>query len=208
MGLKPVVAPLFTLRPMDWEPPDPAGFDAVLMTSANAARLAGAGLHRFVHVPCHAVGEASADAAADAGFHDVRTGPHDGMAAVAAAIRAGHKRLFHPSGRERTSLNVPGVVIQAVAVYASDAVATLPGRACEAITAGAVVLVHSPRAGNVLDGLSRDAGVSRGQAVLAAISRSAAQAAGIGWWAIEAASRPRDDALLELAAELCQTGPA
>ena len=40
LGLEPVVAPLFTIRPLAWEPPDPAEFDAVLLTSANAARHA------------------------------------------------------------------------------------------------------------------------------------------------------------------------
>jgi uroporphyrinogen-III synthase len=40
---------------------------------------------------------------------------------------------------------------------------------------------------------------------LAAISAAAADAAGPGWAAVHVADRPRDHALLELAARLCKT---
>ena len=43
LGLVPVVAPLFAIRALPWTPPDAAGFDAVMLTSANAAREAGGG---------------------------------------------------------------------------------------------------------------------------------------------------------------------
>jgi uroporphyrinogen-III synthase len=56
------------------------GFDAVMLTSANAARLAGDAMASFTALPCYAVGEASAAAAADAGFADIRVGPSDGAA--------------------------------------------------------------------------------------------------------------------------------
>ena len=41
---------------------------------------------------------------------------------------------------------------------------------------------------------------------LAVISDNAASAAGPGWKSVHVAPRPRDEALLELAAKLCQTG--
>ena len=40
LGLELVVAPLFAVAPLAWTPPDPAGFDAVMLTSASAARQA------------------------------------------------------------------------------------------------------------------------------------------------------------------------
>ena len=52
LGLDPVVAPLFTVRPLAWEAPNPADFDAVMMTSANAARFGGDGLTPFIDLPC------------------------------------------------------------------------------------------------------------------------------------------------------------
>ena len=36
LGLEPVVAPIFTIAPLDWAAPDPDRYDALLLTSANA----------------------------------------------------------------------------------------------------------------------------------------------------------------------------
>ncbi|HWL48068.1 MAG TPA: uroporphyrinogen III synthase HEM4, partial [Sphingomonadaceae bacterium] len=43
-GHDTVVAPLFTIAPLGWDPPAPDGFDALMLTSAHAARLAGPAL--------------------------------------------------------------------------------------------------------------------------------------------------------------------
>ena len=80
LGLAPVVAPLFAVRPLAWEAPDPAGFDAVMLTSASAARQASDGLTPFRQLPCYTVGEATAAAADEAGFADIRVGADDGAA--------------------------------------------------------------------------------------------------------------------------------
>ena len=45
----------------------------------------------------------------------------------------------------------------------------------------------------------------RGQIAVAAISAAAAEAAGPGWADMAVAAEPRDEALLELAVQLCQT---
>ena len=63
LGLEPIVAPLFETRALDWIQPDPGDFDAILLTSANAARLGGDGLKPFLALPCYAVGERTAAAA-------------------------------------------------------------------------------------------------------------------------------------------------
>jgi uroporphyrinogen-III synthase len=47
----------------------------------------------------------------------------------------------------------------------------------------------------------------RGSVAVAAISEAAAEAAGTGWQAIEATKEPNDDALLALAARLCNNSP-
>jgi uroporphyrinogen-III synthase len=64
---------------------------------------------------------------------------------------------------------------------------------------GNVALIHSPRAGQRLAELASN----RASVAIAAISPAAASACGSGWAAIEAAERPADDALLALAARLC-----
>ena len=200
MGLEPAVAPLFTVRPLDWTAPDPAGFDAVVLTSGHTARLAGDGLTPFAALPCYAVGERTAEAARAAGFLDVRTGPSEGAALVAMMAADGVGRAFHPCGREHIELAQPSVRIAAVPVYAADAVERLPAAAVGALRAGAVALLHSPRAARVLAQLAEPAGTR-----IAAISAATAEAAGPGWTSVAVAAAPRDQALLELAAKLCQT---
>jgi len=193
LGLEPIVAPLFTVRPLAWSPPDPAGFDAILVTSANAARLAGDGMTPFLGLPCYAVGERTAEAARAAGFADVRIGPSDGAALLERVRGDGAEALLHLGGRDHVPLD--GAVH--LPVYAADPSGALPADAGEALA-----LLHSPRAAARLAEL---AGARRGGMRIAAISAAAAAAAGPGWRSVAIAAAPRDQALLELAAKLCQT---
>ena len=192
LGLEPVVAPLFETRARAWTPPDPARFDAVLLTSANAARLGGEGLRFYLALPCYAVGERTAAAARTAGFTEVRAGLSDGAALAAMAEREGAKSMLHLGGRDHVALDRA----THIAVYASEPAGALPADLEEA-----VVLLHSPRAAARFAALAGD----RRRFSLAAISPQAAEAAGSGWRKVAIASAPRDEALLELAAELCQT---
>lgn len=205
LGLDPVVAPMFTVRALGWAPPDPKGHDAVLLTSANAASLAGGGLTSLLGVPCYAVGEATAEAAAAAGFDDVRVGPSDAAALLRLMEKDGVRRALHLSGREHKPIVGPGIVTR-IPVYAADPVAALPIKAGAALRSGAVTLLHSPRAAAHFAALVDRAGLTRDTLDLATISPATADAAGEGWRSKAAADRPRDDALLELAAKLCKTG--
>jgi uroporphyrinogen-III synthase len=193
MGLAPVLAPLFTIRPVDWEAPDPEAFDSILLTSAHAARALPPG--GLTSLPCYTTGDATSRAARDAGFVDVHTGPDDGEAALALARRHGRSRLLHLCGRDHIAL--PGV--EQRIIYAADSAETLPEPARDALAAGAVVLLHSPRAAARFAALVGD----RRHVRLALISAAAAAAAGAGWAAKAVAARPRDEALLEVAAKLC-----
>lgn len=198
MGLEPVVAPLFTIRPVAWDAA--ATPEAVLITSANAARHGGEGVKALLCLPCYTVGEATAAAARAAGFGDVRTGPSDGAAAVAMMAADKVHQALHLCGRDHVPLAHPDIAIDRRIVYEAVAADALPKTALEAIRAGAVVLLHSPRAAALLTRLVPDrAGVR-----LAAISPAAAAAAGEGW-VVAAACLPRDAPLLELAAKLCQS---
>jgi len=202
LGLTPVTAPLFTVRPLPWQPPPAGGFDAVMLTSAQAARHGGGGLTPFLALPCYTVGEATAAAALEAGFGDVRPGPADGAALLAKMAAEGIGAAFHPCGRDRIELAHPRVRIGRVAVYAAEEAAELPLAAAAALREGALALLHSPRSAALF---ARLAGDRRGEVALAAISAATAAAAGPGWRACAVAPVPRDEALLELAAKLCQT---
>jgi uroporphyrinogen-III synthase len=76
MGWSPVIAPLFTVRAVAWEPPVEQP-QALLLTSANAARLGGGGLAALAALPVYAVGAATAEAARRAGFTRIVAGDGD-----------------------------------------------------------------------------------------------------------------------------------
>jgi uroporphyrinogen-III synthase len=200
LGLAPVVAPLFAVRPIAAEAPPPDGYDAVLLTSANAVRHGARLLAPFAALPVYAVGAATAAAARAAGLEPVRVGDADGAALVAMMADDGIAAALHPCGRaHKTYPNAP-VRLHHLPVYASEPVPPPAGL----FDAPAVALVHSPRAARRLSALVRVEG--RRRIAVAAISPAAATAAGTGWRDLAAAERPDDGALLALAAKLCQNG--
>jgi uroporphyrinogen-III synthase len=201
-----MLSPVFRIVPLEWEAPDASAFDALVLTSANAPRHAGPQLTGFTHLPCFAVGEATAAGARAAGVREVRTGSSDGQAALDLAADAGARRLLHLCGREHVPLERPGVTVTRRLVYAAEPEPALPQPAMAALAEGAVALIHSPRAAAHFAHLVDAVGIDRGTVPLAAISAAAAEAAGTGWKDVTVAPAPRDEALLELAAELCQTG--
>jgi len=201
LGLEPTVAPLFTIVRRYWTPPDAARFDAVMLTSAYAAHLGGPGLAAFRRLPAFAVGEATAAAAAAAGFADVRTGPANAAALARMIAAAGVTAAFHPRGADVAAVPNPGFEIESAIVYAAEPVGALPEAAAAALRRDALALLHSPRAGAHFAALA--AGF-RLTTRIAAISDAAAAAAGPGWRECHVAPIPRDHALLELAAKLCK----
>ncbi|HEV2745905.1 MAG TPA: uroporphyrinogen-III synthase [Allosphingosinicella sp.] len=204
MGLHPVISPLFEIVPAAWEAPAASSFDAVLLTSANAARHGGSGTAPFLGLPCYAVGEATGGAAREAGFTDVRTGKSDGEALLRQMIRDGVGHALHLCGTDHVALEMAQGSITRRSVYAAVPATALAPEALAALRGGAVVLVHSPRAGALFAALAAQAGVDRAAIGLAAISEAAADAAGPGWSVKRIAAAPRDEALLELAVKLCK----
>lgn len=196
-GLQAIAAPLFCIEPVAWAAPDPGRFDGLLLTSANAIGHGGPGLKVLRGLPVYAVGEASAEQARNAGFVVSFTGT-GGVADLLASIGA-DLRLLHLCGEHRAPAGTPTQSIMHLPVYRS---AELADADVSAI-GGAVVAVHSPRAGARLAELAARAGVDISTAAIAAISREAARAAGPGWAQVAVAHSPRDDALLALAARLC-----
>jgi uroporphyrinogen-III synthase len=199
IGLTPRLAPLFEVRPVAWNPPAVGRHDAMFFTSAHAPRLAGSGLAAFAGLPAYAVGGATAEAARAAGVSQVRTGTADGAALLDLAAADGVRRVLHLCGRDHLPLRHPRIEVERRIVYAAEEI-TGPLE----IPSGAVVLLHSPRAAAIF---ARRIG-ARHRVRIAAIGAAAAAAAGDGWAAKAVADRPRDDALLEVARALCQSGAA
>jgi len=202
MGLDVRHLPLFEARALDWSIPDPADFDALLITSAQAARLAGPGLSRLASLPVYAVGRASADAAAAAGLAIARVGGTDAQSLVDAMTSSNIGRILWLCGRDRSALDPRGADLVARACYAVDPVPPPAGWA-EAVAGPAVLLVHSGRGARRLADLVP---TGRERLSLVAISAAVARAAGAGWDRIVLAERPDDAAMLAQAHALCHKG--
>jgi len=106
---------------------------------------------------------------------------------------AGVGRALHLCGREHLAVEAEGVAIERRVVYAAEPVEREP------LEGPAVAMIHSTRAAERFARLAGD----RKRIALAAISAAAAGAAGTGWATVSVAAEPREQALLELAAKLC-----
>jgi uroporphyrinogen-III synthase len=190
MGLEVRLVPLFTIVPVGWTAPDPSEFDALVLTSANAVRYGGEELDRLKALPVHAVGEATAAAAREAGFAIASVGKGGG-----GDLRPPDAhRLLHLTGHNHVHLDAD----LTIPIYDARQIDT-PAELNR--LDGCVVAVHSPRAGRRLAELIAD----RSRIAVAAISEAAALACGAGWEVMAAAPQPTDDALLALAARLCES---
>lgn len=202
MGLEPVIAPMSAARPVPWQAPARADYDAVLLGSANAVRLGGAMLDSCRGAPALVVGEATAQAARGAGLEVVMVG-EGGLQGVLS--RAGAwPRLLRLAGEDHVALTAPpGITIETRIVYAVDYL-PLAGEAIDAMLGGAAMLLHSALAATHFAAECDRLGIARSKVSLATIGPRVAAAAGAGWRAISAASSPNDRSLLELAQILCQ----
>lgn len=196
-GIEAVKVPLFLTEPVAWQAPEPAGFDGLLLTSANAVRCAGAQAQELRGLEAYAVGEATAEAAREAGF-DIAARGDAGVDRLLGSLEPG-LRLLHLCGADRRKPAGAKQRITPLVVYRSRALEAPDFRDAS----GSIALIHSPRAGQRFAEL-----VHRRNAIaIAAISPAAAEAVGDGWESVDIALQPSDDALLALAARLCNNSP-
>lgn len=201
LGLEMHGFPLSRAEPVEWQAPDPARFDALLIGSANAIRHGGEQLDLLKRLPVHAVGAATADAAKAAGFVVAQTG-EGGLQNVLdhAAKPLSYLRL---SGEARVDLAVPdGSGIEERVVYRM-ADLEFPEGAKTVLEQGPTVLLHS--AGQARQFCSECNRLNLPSAIfsIAALGPRIAAAAGEGWRTIHVAERPDDDHLLAMVKRLC-----
>lgn len=193
LGLEAVATPLFEVKPVAWKAPDDAAFDGLLVTSANAVRHGGDGLKQLRGLKAYAVGQATAEAAREAGFDIAATGD-SGVDRLLGSIEP-NLRLLHLCGADAHEPANAKQEIARVTVYRA-----MPVEAPDlSNVAGSVALVHSPRAASRFGELVSE----RDSIAIAAISEAAGDAVGKGWRAVGIAAQPTDDALLALATMLC-----
>ncbi|MEP7349751.1 MAG: uroporphyrinogen-III synthase [Sphingorhabdus sp.] len=191
-----VIMPLFEVRPVAWEVPTPNAYDALLLTSGNAVRQAGAGLDRLRGLPVYAVGSATKRAAEQLNLVVAITGDAGVDALLAVADAGGHRRLLWLAGEDRMALSLPeGVMIDTRIVYRSVALAT-PADFAATVTASDVILLHSARAAKYFTSFCEIQALDRANITVAALSSAIAESAGSGWRERITAPTPNDAALL------------
>src|SRR5215208_2621905 len=99
MGLDARAVPLFEIEPIEWRVPEDHEYDALLLTSANAARFGGERLRALVALPVHAVGAATAEAAREVGLRVANVG-QGGVDKLLKSLPSGLK-LLHIGGENR-----------------------------------------------------------------------------------------------------------
>lgn len=194
VGCEPLSLPLFAIVPLAWSPSDPAAFDALVLTSANAVRMAGPALATYRGLPIIVVGDATARAARAAGLEVAAIGGSDAASLLERLRERGHTRALHLAGRDHLLTTGDGIA-QIIPVYASEAIAI---KEAATLLAGTLCLIHSPRAGARLAQIAGD----RTTIAIAVISANALAAAGTGWAATAIAASPDDPALIDTALAL------
>lgn len=193
LGHQPLVHPLLATASVRWAVPT-ARTDAVILTSAAAVRHAGPAADALKALPALCVGEATAAAAAAAGWTRAQAGPGTLQALLDSAANGPYHRLLHLAGEDRTRVRVPpGVVMAVVITYRAE---LLDLQAEPAALGAAGVLLHSPRTARHFAAEWDRLGGARARLTLFAISAGTLAAAGPGWRAGHIAATPDDDALL------------
>ena len=134
-GHEALIAPVLTIEPVADATFDPSQFDAIIMTSGNAARALQdhPALGLALKHPLFAVGGQTAQAARDAGFSNVMSAEGDAADLLALLrgrwVRGG--RLLYLAGSDRSrdlaaELATSGITVETVVVYSAMGAARLP----------------------------------------------------------------------------------
>lgn len=196
-GYTPVVMPLFAIEHLPLKSLPVDGYDAILLTSGNAARAAHRFLQAATDTPIYAVGSATAKALANLSLSVAAIGSNGVEELVGVAAADGHKKLLWLAGEDHSAVpQIAGVDIDLAVVYRSAALETPAQFAADVGECDAVIL-HSSRAASHFAGLCDAAGLSRSKIALATFSNSIAESAGKGWARMIVAASPNDAALME-----------
>lgn len=192
LGFIPVVAPLFTIRLLDVRP-DLTSVEALAFTSRNGVKAFAAGAP-VPPLPVFAVGDATAAAAREAGFTDVRSADGD-LRALAALIRTegAGRVILHPAAAEPAgdlaALVGDAARIATVAVYEAVETDTPAPEAWD------TVLIHSPRAARAL-AARLSPGPARNRIAIAISPAAATPLDTLPFAEIRTAEAPTEDSLL------------
>jgi uroporphyrinogen-III synthase len=206
LGHVPLIDPLLEVRDLPWSA-DLSGVGALAFTSRNGV-AAFARTRAERGLPVFAVGMATADLAAEAGFSRIESA--DGDVAALAGLIAARREAFagavlHPAAAEPAGdlispLLRAGIEARAVTVYETQARAPTAETLARLNTLGAVLL-HSPKASRILAELlaAHPAPSLKALCLSAAVAAPLADLSAQGRLGpVAAAPRPRETALFEL----------
>jgi uroporphyrinogen-III synthase len=207
-GATPILAPLLAIEPIAFDT-DLSGVQALLFTSANGVRAFAQASHDR-NAPVLAVGEATARAARETGFADVRAGEGDSRALAVLAVSelspAAGKLLHisgaHVAGDLAGDLAAAGFTAERRIVYAAVAASAPPQAFAGPLD---IVLFHSARAAQIYLDLGAPAA---GRLTAACLSPAIAAAAAAAPWArLVVAPYPNEAALIDAALSSTDANP-
>ena len=208
-GHEPVIEPLLTIAPIRDAEPDLSGAQALLFTSANGVR-AFVTLSSVRDLPAFAVGDATARAARDAGFAQVKSANGDVAdlaALVCRELEPKNGALVHIAGTVvagdlAAQLGAKGFSLRRAVLYEAKPAMKLSQRLVESLRNNDLdaVIFFSPRTAATFVTLTRQAGLE--QAVrnvdVFCLSPAVANAAGdLPWRKIRSARQQELTALLD-----------
>ena len=212
LDLEPCICPLLAFEALPASLPEPRGFAAIALTSANALRALDArgALDGYRAIRTFCVGERTAGRARDLGFTDVVTA---GGTLADLAERLAHAGLpgpvFYPTAREPSgdlakSLAPYGVMVITTHVYGMNPIAGLPDPVRHDLASGAIgaALFYSRRTAETFVGLVGDALGREARARLGALCLSEAVAeplVGAHFVRVGLADYPSEEAMMGLA---------
>jgi uroporphyrinogen-III synthase len=209
-GHEVVLEPMLAVEPLPrtQAPFDLKGVQALVFTSANGVRvLAGRTSERGL--PAYAVGDATACAAREAGFHEVHSAAGDVEALARLVVRrldpaAG--AVFHGAARVlagdlRGLLEAAGFAVRRAVLYRTVPRKAFSSTTNRALATGAVDVVtfFSPRTAELFVELAKDAGIDGALGHVAAVCLShavATKAGAVSWADIRVAARPDQAGLI------------
>lgn len=211
MGHDPIVDPLLAPEPIAAALPDPAGIQAVALTSRAAARLLGthSAIGAYRNKPVFTVGDATAAAAREAGFADVRSagGSWEDLAGLLLAVcdpAAG--ALLYAAGADRSGdlagrLAPQGLTVVTVEIYRMTPSPRLAATTLAALADGSIqaVLLYSKRTAELFVSCLTDAFEGRNwpaPTVHAISAPVAARVAEAGLQRVVVADEPTAESLL------------
>lgn len=207
-----MVGPVLHYTALPPPPPGAAPPAALVFTSRNGVRAITGWPQKdaWRGVPVFVVGSATAKAAREAGFSDVRSGNGDGVALallIVVSLNVDAGTIVYPAAEDRAPaleqrLLGAGYAVDVVPSYRMEASSALPSEVAGALGKGAIdgILFYSNRTAATFRRLARDAGLLPALAKLRAYVMSDAVAEPLAGLSLEVAvaARPSEGGLLSI----------